>query len=231
MLNQNSNKTQSVKRKIFPIANITDVSLPIGQEILDSSIKSNIEISELDQAISGVDIESSDNDCTKIPSPTKSPKITKNMNISKKRKVTSHLTPSVLNFNARSESKTSIDSNTSLNLLHMNNTPNEPVGLSDYLDSSIIESTPVVLKNKKGKKREVSKTVPSKNATLTQMFGNETITQIESNNAPEPIASAGSSDGSMYIDEILDYINQENPLQVQKGGDVAMGSSRNNKNR
>lgn len=215
-----------MKRKIFPIVKAaTNTSLAIPQPVLDTSlIKDTSGVSELDQAITDIDIELSDNDVTKIETHLASPKITKNRNILKRRKPPpQQLTPSVLNFTARNKSTSSIDSNSSLNLLHFNNkTPKKQTeNLLDFLDSSIIENTPVVNKAKKRKKKDVSKAGQSKNATLTQMFGNDETTFAPSVEAAE----TDDVDGSMFIDEILDYINKDNEQEAANDGNLAAGST------
>lgn len=231
VLNQNCQKVENVKRKIFPIVKAaTNTSLAIPQPVLDTSmIKDTSGVSELDQAITDVDIELSDNDVTKIATPAASPKITKNRNILKRRKPPQQqqLTPSVLNFTARNQSASSVDSNSSLNLLHFNNkTPKKSTeDLLDFLDSSsIIENTPVVNKAKKRKKKgeQVSKQGQSRNATLTQMFGNETTFAPPCVEAPE----TDDVDGSMFIDEILDYINKDNEQEAANDGNLAAASTK-----
>lgn len=228
LLNQSCE--ENVKRKIFPL--VKPASLAIPQPVLDCSLKDTSGVSELDQAITEVDIESSDNDLTNVTTSSTSPKLTKNPNILKRKRAEPQLTPSVLNFNTRNQSTSSIDSDASLNLLHINKTPKKAVGVLDFLDSSIIENTPILNKTRKRKKKDVSKEVRSRNATLTQMFGNCNDTTFAEGFPPEgaaeacAAADAAEEDGSMFLDEILDYINRDNEQGAAgkgKDGDLAAG--------
>lgn len=224
-------KVEKVKRKIFPIAKPANVLQTKQQSVLETSLNDTTQVSELDQAISGVECEFSDNDITKISTPSQSPKITKNQSVLKRKKANAQLTPSILNFK-----NTSAD--TSLNLLHINTTTpknQQAECVPDFLESSIIETTPLVNVAKKRKKKE-NATKTSKNATLTQMFADNDTTFVENN---EPLQTGVGVDGgggleteeaacnsgdadSMFIDEILDYINRDNAEKAAKSNNVGM---------
>lgn len=194
---------------LFPIVKHRNSTVD-DQSFLESSVLTNTtELSELDQPILETDINNSNNDVTTV-SPLKSPKINKNKTVFNKRKKSAQLTPSVLQFNKPNDTKSADIMDGSLNLLRLN-TPKRTETIPDFLESSIIENTPLQMNLKKRKKKEASKNQISKNATLTQMFANEAALPI-GNTSKQDTSEAGS----MNIDEILDFINQCEGEEVEK---------------
>lgn len=144
-----------------------------------------------------------------------SPKINKSRTIiSNKRKKAAQLTPSLLKFPNTSEDDTT---NASLNLLHVHTPQNVDKNVSDFLDSSIVETTP----NIRIKQRRKKKKVVPKNSTLTQMFPHnytsETDKTDKENSDYVKQQTEIDDGGSLYLEQILDYINQDKVLDVNVG--------------
>lgn len=178
--------------------------------VLDSSLvfdlKDTSEISEFNQPISEIDFD----DSTKLGTTTtqaESPKINKNRSITKRKRST-QLTPSVLHFKNQGKANYSYNSK--------ENAPEKVEILPDFLDSSIIADTPVQIKTKKRRKKEI--TNKSKNVTLTQLFSNDKSSKnSERHGQKKPEDTFDDSDnGSLYIDEILESISKYKEQELKK---------------
>lgn len=97
-------------------------------------------------------------------------------------------------------------------MLHIE-TPKKPDNIPDVLDCSLIEATPVVTKKKRKKDT-------SGNATLTQMFAKE---------AAGPSVQTEDDNSSMFIDEILDYINMDGDQEPKSNVDTKLVPINNQK--